>query len=1004
MGLNKLKTITITQFKHHGTQSVIDRIYSEREGRTDFIHDPDIREMNDDLGQMYQGKGSKSIVAMESAKGHDKDCLADEELEGISVRLMENDEDESASRRAGEVTPEEEVRWNQYKHHQFVKRWGLLTDRDGKDEEWWIPNPPVLEKSDLQYLCEMCRHIDFDILLSERGLPGNQLPGPTEIAVHALEKVLREDDCAFCRLIREKVEVDSLLSSKDPATFAGCEIRLRVMDEGPNYALRLDVTLHDANSRVAIPRFIIQRVNGEEKLPLLGQKVQDKAAMHQLKTWLHTCEETHPVSEFRYLKSKMTAIRVIDVEKACVVKLEHPVRYACLSYVWGGAKQTLYAADTKDLFEEPGGLIGANTVLPQTIADAMEVTKSIGLRYLWVDALCILQDSIDDKATIIADMGAIYHNATLCIVASTNSNPSGGLPGVVNPRKTKQILETVQGLELAAAFHDPRKRLSDVDASTWNSRGWTYQEQQLPRRSVYFTESEMCFICPHSTIFEDTNPVSDLGYKPLPIRDKTSLFESPSDLWAKVGSDPTQSHFINKAFETDDGIYTFRCEDPNNPDEASDEPAPIYQFHPITNINPTGSVQVAGDTTWNVYKKAVNAYTQRDLAWGSDTINAFKGMEELIRQASNTKFWYGIPEFAFDQALLWHPSEPLKRREQDGKTLFPSWTWAAWKGNSYYRGRGWYNGIYHGPASAVHWLKKVTPDEFIKWLETKNMPPGQLEATKLQVRDARFLFYPHNPWDLHHLESIHELGWEVQKDISRNQHYYTHEAYPGINFSYPIALPQQAVLERSGVDGSLYFKAHTVPVRFCDMNTTPAIQEPGQEDFIQIGLNDEEKSANIRPSWKRILYHQGYRAGFLTLNIPFEDIDLSSHEDYFLAAMSRDELPRIAPPREGWDVYWALDPVSIQRNIWFKDEWEDGAENRAIPPPNDVEPEKGPKNENGDALWDEGRFDDRCIYEVYNVLLLKFVDGKFSERIGVGKINHHAFWHAGAGDNVVMLR
>ena len=57
--------------------------------------------------------------------------------------------------------------------------------------------------------------------------------------------------------------------------------------------------------------------------------------------------------------------------------------------------------------------------LPQTVKDAVETTRNLGIRYLWVDALCIIQDSPEDKLKEIAGMGAIYKNATVTIAVST---------------------------------------------------------------------------------------------------------------------------------------------------------------------------------------------------------------------------------------------------------------------------------------------------------------------------------------------------------------------------------------------------------------------------------------------------------------------------------------------------------------------------------------------------------------------------------------------------------
>jgi hypothetical protein len=95
--------------------------------------------------------------------------------------------------------------------------------------------------------------------------------------------------------------------------------------------------------------------------------------------------------------------------------------YACLSYCWGGDQfKTTRATLEKLMAEIP------TASLSLTVADAVEVTRRLGLRYLWVDALCIVQDSDEDKAREIVRMGAIYKNAAVTIAAATARAASEG--------------------------------------------------------------------------------------------------------------------------------------------------------------------------------------------------------------------------------------------------------------------------------------------------------------------------------------------------------------------------------------------------------------------------------------------------------------------------------------------------------------------------------------------------------------------------------------------------
>jgi hypothetical protein len=135
------------------------------------------------------------------------------------------------------------------------------------------------------------------------------------------------------------------------------------------------------------------------------------------------------------------------------------------------------------------------------------------------------------------------------------------------------------------------------------------------------------------------------------------------------------------------------------------------------------------------------------------------------------------------------------------------------------------------------------------------------------------------------------------------------------------------------------------------MSTTPHVKESGVENYLQPGLNGIGRSAIYRPSWQRIIEHQGYNAGFLVLNIPFVDLDLSKQDDLSLIALSRDEIPRTAPPNEGWDVYRGLGPVDLVWNVGQKLQWMPSKLAESIQMPNEeVDPNVEPKVENGDAF------------------------------------------------------
>jgi hypothetical protein len=1031
------------------TRSVINRVMEdklEREGDSEVqkIKDPAIRQMVDDLlesnkaGSLTEEEEAnihtKRLAGRvdEDGKKYDKPPMSDEEYEGYAVWIKTDDADDAEDVKERRQYEESESakelaqKFGEYVHHQYVKRWGLFEERDGKNEEWFIPDPKVLEEDDPDYLCDMCRHIDFHALFTQRGLPGNDIPGPARIRLHGFNRVLKRENCSFCRLIARKVRAEGILDFENEHVMKGMAMKLHVLDEGPAVALRLEVELDDIRRLPQPIKIIMQQVSDQDSAPFHGIFVDPgKVSTAALQKWRSLCEDHHPEIADRCLSQKQAGLRLIDVNEHQVVRVDGPCRYVCLSYVWGTIRQPQYTSETQAAFGAPRGLDSELIQLPRTIRDAILVTKQLGINYIWIDALCIEQDDEVDKAAIIADMGAIYSNSILTIVASTNSDPSAGLPGVsATCRNQTQIREKVQGLQLAIAFHDHRKPLHDVENSVWNSRAWTYQEWQLSQRMLFFTDSQMCFLCPHATLFEDTWPITDSNFKTAPILDRSDFYQTPMEIWMKVWQDPTQYRFENKAFETEGGLTIMVGEEENENSELS---APVYRCRQIHDNDTSAMPRIRGQNMWNIYRKAVNSFTCRNITSNADTVNAFAGMTELIRQGTNTKFWYGIPAFAFDQALLWYPREQLRRRrDRDGSELFPSWSWAGWKGACHYRGRGWHNGLYRCPVSAVHWLQTMDPIKFFARLGDTELTGPPEGLTTEQMREDILS----GKWKLLEQISTRELyrfdfeecGWESIYDKERNQHGYTHTQYPDIVFNYPIPLPNQEVMSLPDSEGALRFQAYCNKIRFCDMNTTPHVKETGVEKYLQLGLNDRGRSATYRPSWQRIIYHQGYRAGFLFLNIPFEDLNLSKQDDLSLVALSRDEIPRTAPPSEGWDLFRALGPVELVWNLGRKLQWLPSKLAESIQMPNEeVDPDVKPKAENGDAFYDEYRYQSG-IFELYNVILVRKREQKGEtceertekgpwngnqegwERIGVGKMHWSAFHHAGPEMESFLLR
>lgn len=190
-------------------------------------------------------------------------------------------------------------------------------------------------------------------------------------------------------------------------------------------------------------------------------------------------------------------------------------KYATLSYCWGGPQEFQLNGGTEDILK--GGV--SASILPKTIRDAVQVTSNLGIAWIWIDSLCIRQDSPEDKATEVAQMHRIYASSLITLSASRAGSCSQGFlhqcslpaPGTTGYR---------------LPFASPSGRLGSVilSSSQINSpvdlRGWTYQEHLLARRVLRFTDCELHWSCGSISMHEN-DTIQSLPSSLVRLLDKT---------------------------------------------------------------------------------------------------------------------------------------------------------------------------------------------------------------------------------------------------------------------------------------------------------------------------------------------------------------------------------------------------------------------------------------------------------------------------------------------------
>lgn len=141
--------------------------------------------------------------------------------------------------------------------------------------------------------------------------------------------------------------------------------------------------------------------------------------------------------------------------------------------------------------------------LPRTFKDAVIITRLLGFRYLWIDSLCILQDSPEDWDLESSRMQNVYKNATLAIAATMTSNANAGILGhCMLPKDTYSLplYYDSSATKMRGTLHSRRSnvrpgRSQRLPRGPLTERGWTVQEKVLSTRTIHFGHEEIAWDC-----------------------------------------------------------------------------------------------------------------------------------------------------------------------------------------------------------------------------------------------------------------------------------------------------------------------------------------------------------------------------------------------------------------------------------------------------------------------------------------------------------------------------
>jgi hypothetical protein len=186
-------------------------------------------------------------------------------------------------------------------------------------------------------------------------------------------------------------------------------------------------------------------------------------------------------------------MRLIAIGSHHLSLLEYPEPgpYAALSYCWGNKKQV---TTTTNNLQRHKNILSFRD-LPATVKDAITVVSKLGIRRLWIDCLCIIQDDDDDKAQEIAKMPLIYSQATVMIAASHADNVHTGFLTDRGSREGFELPYRCRNGEEGSITLLPGVREYEELRQPLESRGWAFQERLLSSRILDYRSHHTEWVC-----------------------------------------------------------------------------------------------------------------------------------------------------------------------------------------------------------------------------------------------------------------------------------------------------------------------------------------------------------------------------------------------------------------------------------------------------------------------------------------------------------------------------
>ncbi|KAH7075981.1 heterokaryon incompatibility protein-domain-containing protein [Paraphoma chrysanthemicola] len=408
-----------------------------------------------------------------------------------------------------------------------------------------------------------------------------------------------------------------------------------------------------------------------------------EACLHTVRQWHQICTTQHMLCKPEPSLRRPTRLLDLDFDDSSDVRLIegnlNDAPYATLSYSWGTVEQTMLIPS---LYEQYRSRIRLDS-LSNVVQDSITVCRGLTIRYLWIDALCIVQGEDGDFTEEAARMIDIYGGSTINITAAATTNTTQHF---LVFRNALEVMDCaldfgidggrrgyIRNKGLCSGARESNRRPGDYHV---DSRAWTMQERFLSPRSIYFGPTGMHWECRKGIACEFDVDV-----------DAERLHKRPE--WH-------QSAKLNLKLEHN-------------------------KVSLLSNCRPVTDQVIAMRHVWN---RVLTCYTAMELTNHTDKLVALSGVTSLLEKSTGLRASFGLWDKFFVQDLLWQVD---MNTAHHAKVLdqAPSWSWANLGDCSI-----------HPSFAMLQSERRGTMTCIQSWTATLMAPPPDFEFRRLPSYDA----------------------------------------------------------------------------------------------------------------------------------------------------------------------------------------------------------------------------------------------------------------------------